>query len=347
MKYDVYINDTIGWPISAAYVRRQIENAGDKHLDVYISSLGGDVAEALQIRQMFVEHGDVTAHLHGFVASAATIISTGAKDVRIGKYAMYMIHKCSSWQEEWGTMNADQIQEVIERLTKSQNTLDQIDQVLAAIYADRTGLTIAEISDMMKEETWMNATEAFDKGFVDTVTDDEPMQLTDELRGRIAACGYPQPHMQTAEASESFWTKMRKMLDEVFTIKPLYESNTENMNEEIKKQEQPPQAAAKEQPVQTVDTQEVTVTVETQEVTVEAPAQVEDVAQVDNELESLRAALEDMRKERDALKAQVEVLQSADGADTNQVVSEGEAENPREHVSRARKAYDNLRTLLN
>lgn len=337
MKYDIYINDTIGWPISAAYVRQQIEAAGNKHLDVYISSLGGVVAEALQIRQMFVEHGDVTAHLQGFVASAATIISTGAQDVRIGKYAMYMIHKSSSVHEEWGRMNADQLQEAIERLTKSQEALDQIDQILAAIYADRTGLTIAEISDMMKEETWMNATEAFEKGFVDSVTDDEPLQLTDELRGRIAACGYPQPQMPMAEKSDSFWKKMRKMLDEVFSIQPLYESNYNDMNEN-KNQEQQVQAAAEEQPVQTVDAQDVTV---------EAPAQVEDVAQVDNELQSLRAAFEEMRQERDALKAQVEVLQSADGADTNQVVSEGEAENPREHVSRARNAYDNLRTLLN
>ena len=197
MKYHIYINSTIGWPISAEYVRGELAKCKDKHCDVYISSLGGDVATALQIRQMFVEHGDVTAHLHGFVASAATIVAMGCKEVRMGTYAFFMIHKCSSWQDHWGQMNADDIAAVIEKMTSAKEALDKIDQVIGSVYAARTGKELSDVVEMMRRETWLKAEEAKDMGFVDEIiTDDEEPVIDDELRHRIVACGLPLPELQ-------------------------------------------------------------------------------------------------------------------------------------------------------
>ena len=97
MEYDIYINDTIGYPISAAYVKGLLQDYKDKPCNVYISSFGGAVADALQIHQMFLEHGNVTAYVYGFTASAATIIAMGAKKIIMGEYALMLIHRCSNW----------------------------------------------------------------------------------------------------------------------------------------------------------------------------------------------------------------------------------------------------------
>ena len=64
MTYDIYINSSIGWPYSAQYVREELDKCKGKTCNVYISSLGGSVVDALQIRQLFRDHGDVVAHLH-------------------------------------------------------------------------------------------------------------------------------------------------------------------------------------------------------------------------------------------------------------------------------------------
>ena len=96
MKYDIYINGSIGYPFSASFIQDELAKVGDAPCTVYISSLGGSVVDALQIRQMFLEHGNVTVHLHGFVASAATIIAMGAKRIVMGEFALLLVHRCSN-----------------------------------------------------------------------------------------------------------------------------------------------------------------------------------------------------------------------------------------------------------
>ena len=78
-----------------------------------------------------MKHGNVTVYLNGFVASAATIISMGAKTVKASKYSMYLVHKCSNWINEWGTYNADQIQELIDKLKKNKLDNDKVDLIIA------------------------------------------------------------------------------------------------------------------------------------------------------------------------------------------------------------------------
>lgn len=216
MTYNLYILDTIGYPISAAYVRQELAKCKDKPCEVYISSLGGDVNSALQIRQLFIEHGNVTAHLHGFVASAATIVATGAKHIKMGEFALFMIHKCSTWQDEWGQMNADDIAAAISRLTSAKNALDSIDHVIGSIYAQRTGQSVSTLAEMMKDETWLTAEEAKQQGFIDDIIPDEqPASLTNEQRQRIVAYGYPVPEL-AGKQQPNGWQKFSAMLENLF-----------------------------------------------------------------------------------------------------------------------------------
>lgn len=194
MNYQLTIDDYIGrWCYSKQYVRNKLAAYKGKHVDVKISSLGGELDHGLDIRQQFIDHGDVTVYLSGFVASSATVIAMGAKRVVMSRYAMFLVHKCSNFIDAWGSYNADQMQRLIDDLTANKKENDKIDVVLANMYAARCGKMVSEILDVLKEGRWLTSQEALDYGFVDEISgDDEGAKLdfTPELASKLNALGY-------------------------------------------------------------------------------------------------------------------------------------------------------------
>ncbi len=192
MTYNLTIDDFIGaWGYSKQYVRKELSSYKGKHVDVKISSLGGDLDHGLDIRQQFIDHGDVTVYISGFVASAATVIAMGAKRIVMSKYAMFLVHKCSNFIEAWGSYNADQMQQLIDELEANKKENDKIDVVLANMYAAKCGKKVSEILSILKDGRWLTAEEALDYGFVDELTDMESskMNFTPELRSKFNAIG--------------------------------------------------------------------------------------------------------------------------------------------------------------
>lgn len=170
MKYQITISGSIGcWPNVANAIKPVLDDYKDKHIDVLITSPGGSVLEALAIRDLFAEHGDVTVHIQGYAASAATIIAMGAKHIAMSKYALFLVHQVSNWVDEWGYMNADQIQEVIDNLIKVKDESSKFDLLLAKIYADRTGNSIDTMHTLMVQNVWLSAEEALENKLVDEV----------------------------------------------------------------------------------------------------------------------------------------------------------------------------------
>jgi len=56
-------------------------------------------------------------------------------------------------------------------MRKTADTLDKITSELTDIYMKKTGLSYDALAEMMDEETWLNANEAFELGFIDTISD--------------------------------------------------------------------------------------------------------------------------------------------------------------------------------
>jgi len=56
-------------------------------------------------------------------------------------------------------------------MSKMAETLDKIDTQMEKIYAKRTGQEQDKVRMMMADETWMNADEALELGFADSVGD--------------------------------------------------------------------------------------------------------------------------------------------------------------------------------
>lgn len=177
MNYHLILNTTIGcWNCSKTAVREALFRYKDKPVNVLISSPGGFLDDGLDIMQQFRDHGDVTAYISGFTASAATVAAMGAKKIVMGKYSFFLVHKCSNFIDAWGSYNADQIQKLIDELTANKKENDKIDVVLAQLYADRCGKPISDILNVLKQGKWLNATEALELGLIDEISADDRKQ---------------------------------------------------------------------------------------------------------------------------------------------------------------------------
>lgn len=187
MEYNLSIDSHIGpWGYSKNYIRSQMSGFKNKPVSVRISSLGGSVDDALDIRQQFQDHGDVTCYLFGYVASAATILATGAKKTCMSKYAFYLIHKVSNWIDAWGSYNADQIQRLIDDLKANKLENDKMDLVLANLYAAKCKKKVSDILPILKEGRWLTAQEALEYGFVDEIIEEGTrLNFDDSMKARF------------------------------------------------------------------------------------------------------------------------------------------------------------------
>lgn len=175
-KYDLYLTGTVGgWGISADFVKYILDKKKDQPVDVAICSLGGYVTTGLEIYELFKNHGQVTCYFLGMSASAATFMAMGAKKVVMSKNALILIHNAMGAVFEWGNMNKEQLDELVKRLQFQRSQLNTIDDVLAEIYAEKSGKPVDDVKAKMKVAAWIKATDAKDFGLVDEVTEPEQM----------------------------------------------------------------------------------------------------------------------------------------------------------------------------
>nr|WP_321357195.1 Clp protease ClpP [uncultured Draconibacterium sp.] len=192
----IVIDGYIGaYQFSKQFIRQELSGHKNSEVTVKVSSLGGAVDHALGIHDQFVEHGNIVVELSAFVASSATLLSLGAKTVKMNENSFYLIHKAMHWVDEWGTMNEDDIDAVIAKLEKQKQELAKITLQLAKMYTNKTGKTLNEIIDLMKEETWLTAEEAKEWGFVDEIIKTKEVEnfLDTKMVNMITASGYPIP----------------------------------------------------------------------------------------------------------------------------------------------------------
>ena len=332
MNYDITIDQQIGWGASSAnYVLERLRELKGRRVKVYVSSFGGAVADAFRIQQAFREHGDVTCYLVSFVASAATLLTLGAKHIVLDPSCLYLAHKCSYYIVEYGQMNEDELREAIARLSKNAEDLVTIDRVAANLYAARSGKTEEEMVAMMKEARWLSCDEVLRLGLADAVQTVGADDLQAQALANISALGLPDipkadvseedaeeddaasaDEAEEEEAKENFNLGVSEMLHSLF-------SKTFGKKKQQEETTQTPQDNMKE------DTQ-------TTQQTVENTAAEERIA-----------ALE---KENAELKAQLEALAVQDGDDTTANAGEASEDTADNTLGNVREAYERLRGIL-
>lgn len=209
--YHIDIDSYIGYPISKGYVKSKLQPLKGKPCAVRVNSYGGDVQTALDIRQQFIDHGQVTAYIIGMTASAATILAMGARKVVMSRYALMLVHPCSAAVAQWGYYNKEELAKAIDKMRKTQADLATLDRVVASIYAAKVGEHNAgSMAALMHEARWIGAEEALRLGLIDEIDPDEEqpdpakVPMTDAQREHIVACGLPVPTFgMEAESTEA------------------------------------------------------------------------------------------------------------------------------------------------
>lgn len=222
--YQLHLKGFVGgYDFDADYVDYILNKNKDSEVHVLIDSLGGRSNTALSIFSAFKRHGNVNVHFVGMNASAATIASLGAKHITMDSSAMYLVHKCSVGFFEWGQLNSDGLQALIDNIEHQKADLDKLDANIAQMYATRCKKEPAELLELMKAGGWLTAQEALAWGFVDELTDyedeDAPV-LTDTMANAMASAGIPVPNMPTMKLTsqeQSAFTKFMNALGQFFS----------------------------------------------------------------------------------------------------------------------------------
>lgn len=137
---------------------------GKGAVDMWISSPGGDVFAAAKIYNSISQYqgGKVTAYVYGLCASAATVITMAASEVRMSPTALMLIH--NPYTIAIGES---------EDMKKTAGQLDAVKETIINAYAKRTGMKRSELSEYMNQEKAFDATEAIELGFADGLIESE------------------------------------------------------------------------------------------------------------------------------------------------------------------------------
>lgn len=225
MEYDIVINGTIGgWDcLSTGYVKYLLDQKKNKEVHVAFCSLGGYVKDGLVLNQLFKDHGNVHAHAFGMNASISTIAMLGCKSIDIVKGSFFLIHNTSTLVLKYDNQNKEQLDEFIKEMTQQRNNLSTFDDVLAQMYAERSGKTKEECAAQMKKGNWLSAEQALEFGLVDEIRKDaNDDRVTNMYHAQLNAYKYdnqlltevgipPLPKEMTEEGkgnpTQSFWQK--------------------------------------------------------------------------------------------------------------------------------------------
>jgi ATP-dependent protease ClpP protease subunit len=164
--------------VSAVAVKKALDAAADcSKVRVRINSPGGDAFEGMAIHSLLRACGKpIEVCVDGIAASSASIVAM-AGDTRImGRAAMMMIH--NAWAACVGN-KAD--------MAKMADTLDTIDDSIAAAYVDRTGLSLAKVKSLMDAESWFSAEDCVDNGLATAVV---AAPVEDEVAALALARGF-------------------------------------------------------------------------------------------------------------------------------------------------------------
>jgi ATP-dependent Clp endopeptidase proteolytic subunit ClpP len=162
---EIWIYEQIGedfWTgggVTAKGFQKELAAVKASQIDLHINSPGGEVFDGITIYNLIKQHpANVTTYIDGLAASIASVIALAGDSVIMAENALFMIHN------PWGMAigSADEMR-------KKADTLDKVGGSLVATYTAKTGKEDIEITELMNAETWMNADEALELGFIDEI----------------------------------------------------------------------------------------------------------------------------------------------------------------------------------
>ena len=158
-----------GDTISAKEVTEYLADLDVENINVYINSNGGVVDTAIAINNALRRHkAKVTVNIDGIAASAATLITCAGDTVKMPKNALFMIHNPST------IAMGDS-----EEMRKQADVLEKYKNSITETYLQKVNIDKEKLSELMDNETWLNAEEALEYGFIDEITENTDIQVVE------------------------------------------------------------------------------------------------------------------------------------------------------------------------
>ena len=158
-----------GDTISAKEVTEYLADLDVENINVYINSNGGVVDTAIAINNALRRHkAKVTVNIDGIAASAATLITCAGDTVRMPKNALFMIHNPST------IAMGDS-----EEMRKQADVLEKYKNSITETYLQKVNIDKEKLSELMDNETWLNAEEALEYGFIDEIIENADIQVVE------------------------------------------------------------------------------------------------------------------------------------------------------------------------
>ena len=164
---EVLIYDEIGaYGVTAKGFMAELgELPGDAAIDLRLNSPGGSVFDAVAIYNALKRHsGEITVWIDGIAASAASYIAMAGDTIVMPENAFLMIHDPSGL-----------VMGTAEDMRSTAEALDKVKGSLIQGYAAKSGKPDGDIAALMAAETWLDAKDALDIGFIDRIA--EPVRL--------------------------------------------------------------------------------------------------------------------------------------------------------------------------
>ena len=223
------LNGDVGYEITAAKIRNEIDVKSKEALKIYINTPGRSVVEAFDIYNIFKSYkGKIEFVISGMAASAGSYIIMSGDKISGFKNSIFMAHKA------WTIMAGSS-----DDMKKEAEILSGIDNILAESYVSRMNKTKDEILEMMKGEIWLIGWEALtENGIIDDLIDPDNVDEEIEVEEIHQAAAILKVN-QTKKRLESDAEKLREDFKRVAKWIPekLIETeekiNTEFLSEEI------------------------------------------------------------------------------------------------------------------
>ena len=157
---EISIYDAIGsFDVNAKQFVDELKEINADTINLRINSPGGSVIDGNAMFNALQRHpAKVITHIDGLAASMASVIAMAGDEVHMADNALLMIH--NPWTFSMG--DADE-------LRADADLLDKMSASILSSYG-RSQYEVDELKNLMDEETWFTAQEAFDAGFVDHIS---------------------------------------------------------------------------------------------------------------------------------------------------------------------------------
>jgi ATP-dependent Clp protease, protease subunit len=167
----------------------------DAAIDLRLNSPGGSVFDAVAIYNALKRHaGDITVWIDGIAASAASYIAMAGDTIIMPENAFLMIHDPSGL-----------VMGTAEDMRSTAEALDKVKGSLIQGYAAKSGKPDDEIAAFMAAETWLDAKDALDLGFIDRIAEPVKLAASFEIaRFRNAPPSLVEAVAETVAASNGF-----------------------------------------------------------------------------------------------------------------------------------------------